>query len=160
MNTIVVELSRIEAAHLADLLRQFSELLTDADTADPAVARLVPDAYDDAADAGEFRRLTESDLLHRRSDDARDMLDALSADGPLPPPADLGPRAATEPVQVRLDRDTASTWLRMLTALRLVIATRLGIEHDDDHEPGDPRFGVYDWLGYRLDTLVHALDQA
>ncbi len=39
---------------------------------------------------------------------------------------------------------------------RLVLATRLGIRSDDDHDPADPRFGVYDWLGYRLDGLVQA----
>ena len=56
--------------------------------------------------------------------------------------------------------EAIDAWLRTLTALRLVIANRLGIESDDDtHDPEDPRYGVYDWLGYRLDGLVRAADE-
>ena len=43
--------------------------------------------------------------------------------------------------------------MRTLTAIRLVIASRLGIEDEDDRDEDDPRFGVYDWLGYRLEGL-------
>lgn len=35
---------------------------------------------------------------------------------------------------------------------------RLGIVEAEDHDSDDPRFGIYDWLGYRLDGLVGALD--
>ena len=53
---VVLELTRMEAAHLAGLVTQFAELLEDAASTagDPAIARLVPDAYadDDAAAAG------------------------------------------------------------------------------------------------------------
>ncbi len=38
------------------------------------------------------------------------------------------------------------------------IAERLGIESDDDHDPDDARFGVYDWLGYRLELVIEAAD--
>ena len=38
------------------------------------------------------------------------------------------------------------------------LATRLGVAEADDHDSADPRFGIYDWLGYRLDGLVGALD--
>ena len=53
---------------------------------------------------------------------------------------------------------TARAWLRTLAAIRLVLASRLGIEVAEDHDPDDPRFGIYDWLGYRLDGLVAAVD--
>ena len=43
-----------------------------------------------------------------------------------------------------------------LAAIRLVLATRLGIRSEEDHDVDDPRFGIYDWLGYRLDGLVQA----
>ena len=43
-----------------------------------------------------------------------------------------------------------------LAAIRLVLATRLGIRSEEDHDEDDPRFGIYDWLGYRLDGLVQA----
>ncbi|MFN8086247.1 MAG: DUF2017 family protein [Microbacterium sp.] len=60
----------LEGAHPADLVSQFLDVLGDAaDTGvrdDPAVARLVPDAYrGDAEAAAEFRRYTEADLLQR-----------------------------------------------------------------------------------------------
>ena len=59
-----------------------------------------------------------------------------------------------EQTDIRLDPDEVQAWLRTLAAIRLVLATRLGIEGADDHDEDDPRFGIYDWLGYRLDGLV------
>jgi len=56
-----------------------------------------------------------------------------------------------------LARADAHAWLRTLAAVRLVLATRLGIGDADEHLDGDPRFGIYDWLGYRLDGLVRAM---
>ncbi|WP_239539726.1 DUF2017 family protein, partial [Microbacterium sp. B35-04] len=71
--TVAMEITRLEAAHLASLVGQFSELLRDSapEDGDPALARLVPAAYsDDAEAAREFRALTQSDLLDRRAADA------------------------------------------------------------------------------------------
>lgn len=157
---IVLELSRIEAAHLARLVVQFGELLRDSitDDGDPAIARLVPAAYDDEAAAREFRRLTEADLLDRRRDDADRVLASLGDSATFPD--DLDDAALLEQVQLRLDPTTARAWLRTLAAVRLVLASRLGIEVAEDHDPDDPRFGIYDWLGYRLDGLVAAVDDA
>ncbi|MFV0373644.1 DUF2017 family protein [Microbacterium sp.] len=155
---IVLELSRLEAAHLGDLVRQFGELLNDTDTSDPAVARLVPDGYQDPTDASEFRRLTESDLLGRRAADVGTVLDSLDSDTEPLAPADVSDEDATETFVVTLDSDEALAWMRTLSALRLVIATRVGIVDEDDHDPDDPRYGVYEWLGFRLDGLIRALD--
>lgn len=155
--TIVLELTRIEATHLAGLVTQFAELLDDtAGTreGDPAVLRLVPDAYaDDAEAAREFRELTERDLLDRRRHDAGVVLGSLVAVGALDDDAD-----PMEIVLQMLDADAVQAWMRTLAAIRLVLATRLGIRSEDDHDEGDPRFGIYDWLGYRLDGLVGAVD--
>ncbi|HEY3481916.1 MAG TPA: DUF2017 family protein, partial [Streptomyces sp.] len=41
---------------------------------DPALARLFPDAYEQTADAAEFRRFTENDLRTRKRDDALAMV--------------------------------------------------------------------------------------
>ncbi|WP_127819533.1 DUF2017 family protein [Microbacterium sp. CPCC 204701] len=155
---VVLELSRIEAAHLARLVVQFGDLLQDsiADDEDPAIARLVPAAYVDEEAAREFRRLTEADLLDRRRDDAERVLASLGDSAALP--EDLDDPALLEQAQVRLDPLTARAWLRTLAAIRLVLASRLGIEVAEDHDPDDPRFGIYDWLGYRLDGLVAAVD--
>lgn len=152
---VLLTIARIEAQHLAGLVQQFSDLLRETEDAssDPAVARLVPDAYpDDAAAAGEFRHATEDDLLDRRRDDADRVLATLSAAGGLDGPAD------TEVVDVALSPDDARAWMRALAAIRLVIASRLGIASEEDHDEDDPRFGVYDWLGYRLEGLIHAID--
>ena len=50
-------------------------------------------------------------------------------------------------------------WLRTLTAIRLVVATRLGITSDDEQSGDDGRHDVYDWLGYRLELLIEAADE-
>lgn len=158
--TIVLELTRIEAAHLGDLVAQFGDLLdaTASPQDDPAVARLVPAAYEDAASADEFRRLTQDDLLARRTADVAVVLDSLREEGVLPDPADLPEDAATSAHAVVLSPESALAWMRTLSALRLVIATRLGIVDEDEHDHDDPRFGVYDWIGFRLDGLVQALE--
>jgi hypothetical protein len=158
--TIVLELARVEAAHLAGLVTQFDELLDESAGApreDPAVARLVPDAYADADAAREFREVTESDLLDRRRADAAVVLATLAPVSELP--EDANDPTPVEGVTIALDADASLAWLRTLAAVRLVLANRLGIQTEDDHDEDDPRFGIYDWLGYRLDGLVEALDR-
>ena len=151
--TVILEITPLEATPLTDLVTQFDELLqASRPTEDPAVARLVPDAYtDDPQGSAEFRRLTEPTLLERRSDDAAMVVASLA---PLlaEDPTDL------EPVGLPLDPPTAAAWVRCLAALRLVLAERLGIRTESDGDVDDPRFGVYEWLGFRLDGLMTALD--
>lgn len=158
---VVLEMTRIEASHLADLVAQFAALLHDRERSvvgaptDPALARLVPDAYsDDAEAAREFRDLTEATLLDRRAEDAATVLASIGVDTTK----DASAADALTAHVVRLDPEELSAWLRTLAALRLVLATRLGIGDEDDHDEDDPRFGVYDWLGYRLEGLVRAAE--
>lgn len=160
---VLMELSVLEAAHLTDLVQQFADLMDetvdDATLDDPAVARLVPDAYrDDAEAAGEFRRLTQDDLLDRRRADAARVLVSLQRDGATLRPEDIDRADAEIAHVIELDAAGVSAWLRTLTSVRLVLATRLGITSDEDHDAGDPRFGVYDWLGFRLEGLLQALE--
>ena len=159
--SVELDLSLIEAAHLTDLVEQFIEVISAGEaTDDPAVARLVPDAYrDDDAAAEEFRRLTQSDLLDRRLADAQLVATTLLRDGEQLSPASLDVTEFDDRLRVHLDRDASAAWLRTLSALRLVLATRLGIHTEDDHDDADGRFGIYDWLGYRLDGLVRALER-
>lgn len=157
---VVLEVARLEAAHLAGLVGQFAELLRESapDEGDPAIARLVPSAYaDDEEAAREFRALTQADLLGRRESDAGLVLASLQEAAQIS--EDPDDPALLEEVEIRLDPQTAQAWLRTLAAVRLVLATRLGVVEEDDHEHDDPRFGVYDWIGYRLDGLVTALDR-
>jgi len=154
---VVLEISRLEALHLAGLVGQFAELLADTRRAeDPGVARLLPDAYPGDEEATrEFRRLTGNDMLDRRADDARTVLTTLGSDG-TDVDADSDPDTT---IAVALSENEATAWLRTLSAVRLILAERLGIRDEDDHRPDDPRFGIYDWVGYRLDGLVTALDR-
>lgn len=159
---VVLEISRIEVAHLSALVTQFQELLQESGDShpadDPAIARLVPDAYsDDAAASQEFRDVTQDDLIARRIDDAGVLLSTLGAVELVPPDAAPEDLRYSEVVSVTIDSDESRSWMRTLAAVRLVLAERLGIRTEDDHGVDDPRFGIYDWLGYRLDGLVHAV---
>ncbi|KQR92978.1 MAG: DUF2017 family protein [Microbacterium ginsengisoli] len=156
---IVLQLTRIEAAHLQTLVTQFAELVEVRDDDDPAVARLTPDAYpDDARAASDFRDATQDELLRRRSTDAAVVTDALDELG-LEEAMDEPVERQIEEELITLDPDQAAAWLRTLAAIRLVLATRLGVTDEDSHDDRDPRFGIYDWVGFRLDGLVKALDE-
>ena len=131
---------------------------------DPVLARLFPTAYRDDEDAaGEFRRFTEGTLREGKTAGASAIVSALEEAG-LPP--ELQEDGLM--IDVELDRAGAETWLRSFTDLRLALATRLGIEDDDedfwDQLPEeDPRgqvYGIYQWLGYLQETLVESLIRA
>lgn len=156
--SVVVQLSRIEAAHLTELVRQFADLLDESAPGEQGLRRLAPDAYpDDDASSREYRRLTEADALRRRHESAERMIETLSSE-PDELTAEAVDADAMAPYVVTLDAGSADAWLRTMAALRLVLASRLGIEVDDTHDDDDPRFAVYDWIGFRLDELVRALD--
>jgi hypothetical protein len=156
---VVVDITRLEARHLRLLVEQFRDLVaeTDAGGDDPALRRLSPPAYpDDARAAAEFRSLTASDLLERRRADAETVMESLTGAATV---AD-DDADATDTVGLVLDETETRAWLRTLAAVRLVLATRLGVEEGTAHDDDDPRFGVYEWLGYRLEGLVRAVDGA
>ncbi|WP_308291720.1 DUF2017 family protein [Microbacterium jejuense] len=157
--TVVLEVARLEAAHLSALVAQFADLVDGSTPAheDPALARLVPTPYpDDDEAAREFRTLTETDLLTRRRADAEIVLFSLAEAAGIPDDPDNP--ALLEQVEIRLEPETVRAWLRTLAAVRLVMAERLDITRPEDHDPDNPRFGIYDWLGYRLDGLVASFD--
>lgn len=110
---------------------------------DPALARLLPDAYrGDENAASEHRQLTELGLVDRKVANARAVIDSL----------DQG-------MLLTLDAAGVQAWLRHLTDLRLVLAARLQIEDDGDEGRGDDRMlDLYDWLGYLQGTLVECLE--
>ncbi|TCL82176.1 MULTISPECIES: DUF2017 domain-containing protein [unclassified Rathayibacter] len=160
----VARFDREEAGILRHLAGEMLELLdrgTSEDARnDPALARLLPDAYrDDDEAAAEFRRFTAPDLAGRKMDDARAItaaLDAGEGSGHARVFAGLGE------VAVRLEPPQALSWLRGLTDMRLALAARLGIVDTDDVEPEDKTGqairAVYDWLGSVQDGLVRAID--
>lgn len=147
---VILRLRLDEARTLTDLAEQLVALIEDAGDDDPALSRLTPSPYPDDEDAAtEFRRATRDDLLTRRAQDARVVIGALAGEGT---DADA-PRAIT---RVAVDADAFGAWMRTLTALRLVIATRLGIQDEEDGDRTDPLFALYDWLGLRLEMLLAA----
>jgi hypothetical protein len=166
---IVAEFTPLEAGIISDLAVQIAELLgelsaepthpddvfasigmggTDRLHRDPAIARLLPDAYGDDADAsGDFRRMTEQSLATRKVDNARVVVDTL----------------ATDEGRVRLTDAEAHSWMKGVADIRLTLAARLGIEHDGDTgaTDGDTALAMhdlYDWLAYVTETLIDALE--
>ena len=134
---------------------------------DPALARLLPDAHrDDPEASAEFRRYTESGLRERKRSGLRVALGTLDRNAPL-----------------RLNQDEAAAWLVALTDVRLVLAERIGLRTDHDHEllervaarlaegaPDDDTadaghrlamtLALYDFLAWLQETLVEAMAAA
>ena len=124
--------------------------------ADPAVARLLPDASrDDPELAQSFRRLTEQDLRERKRDSLGLAAGAMRRRAP-----------------VVLDDSEAQALLKGLTDVRLVLAERLGIATDEDAEflhaalaagagQGGPEWAkaaeLYEVVTYLQEELVHTL---
>ncbi|MEQ1736543.1 MAG: DUF2017 domain-containing protein [Rhodoglobus sp.] len=159
---VTAKFTRAEALVLVDLAEQLVDLLEERATdatgdvlyaqlgiggssappLDPALARLLPDAYrGDEHAASDHRRLTERSLVERKVANARRVI------------ADLSSR------QVLLDGQAVQSWLRTLTDLRLALAARLQIETDGDAGLGDEdMLIVYDWLGYLQGSLVEEIE--
>jgi Domain of unknown function (DUF2017) len=115
--------------------------------ADPALARLFPDAYEDPLEADDFRRFTQRDLRARKLHDLDLAHDTLQRADPT-----------------RLTPEEQQAWLGALNDLRLTLGTRLGVTEDpvvlDGRDQGDPdttMYLVYDWLTYHQDRLIRAL---
>ena len=136
---------------LASLAGQLAELVASrtGNENDPAVLRLLPNAYTDDAEASdEFRRFTADGLAERKIANAG-VLAASVAEA----------AAATSATEVTLDARAAQAWLRALTDIRLTIAARLGIERDEDAGADDPALrDLYDWLGFVQGSLVEVMD--
>ncbi|MFB7663739.1 DUF2017 domain-containing protein [Kitasatospora sp. NPDC056138] len=138
----------------------FAEGPTEA-PADPALARLFPDAYGEPgatadpqtrAMAGEFRRYTELDLRARKRDDALNVIKAL--DG-------LGGEGGV----VKVPAAECRNWLGALNDLRLTLGARLEVDEDDDEtfyrlpdsDPRKPLVMAYLWLGGMQESLIAAM---
>ncbi|MFF2042214.1 DUF2017 domain-containing protein [Kitasatospora sp. NPDC058170] len=129
--------------------------------ADPALARLFPDAYGDPerpadaeseAMAGEFRRYTELDLRARKREDALYVVRAL--DG-------LGGEGGV----LKTASADCLRWLGALNDLRLTLGVRLEVTEEDeqglydlpDADERKPLVMAYLWLGALQESLLEAI---
>jgi hypothetical protein len=144
------------AADSADLFDDLEKMFNETTAAppeapaDPVLARLLPDAYqDDPESAGEFRKYTESSLREAKKYFAQTLLETVPAKGG----------------RVKLNADQARDWLRALNDVRLMFGVRLEVTEDFEDQltsldPKDPRlaaFEVYGWLGAVQESLVRAI---
>lgn len=162
-----------EAAMLDQLITQLTQLLqshsstaldpdplfaslevggSDETPEDPALARLFPDAYEDSDESGTFRSVTEQGLINRKLHDAMEVTAALG----------LGADAIDETSAVEVEITPASlpAWVRTVTALRLAIAARIGLDEAEDrerlleHEDSRGTVLVFDWLAAILESVL------
>jgi hypothetical protein len=147
--TVEIDLLRLIVGQLAEMLDE-----TDADalasSTDPAILRLLPDAYsDDPEAAAEFRRFTGAGLLEQKVRNARAVRGTLNG-------------LADPVVTVVLDAAAVASWLRTLTDLRLTLAARLNIAPDGAMQTDDDQArylaDIYGWLGMVQESLVYAID--
>ena len=115
---------------------------------DPAMIRLLPDAYpEDAEASAEFRRYTERGLREAKLAHAATTLQTLARPGD----------------KVTLSVPEMQAWVGTLNDLRLALGTRLGVSEegmeypDAMFDPADPdavAWHIYSWLSYLQQTLV------
>ncbi|MCX4969637.1 DUF2017 domain-containing protein [Streptomyces sp. NBC_00654] len=131
--------------------------------ADPALARLFPEAYGNEDKelreaSAEFRRFTENDLRTRKREDALALVRTLDGLSPV------GEGGAV----LTLTAAECRNWLGALNDLRLTIGTRLEVSDEDegqegslyrlsDSDPRKPMVMAYLWLGALQETLIETL---
>lgn len=117
---------------------------------DPALRRLLPDAFiDDDEAAGQFRRFTERDLRESKARNA----------------ARVDAQLAAQDQEVTIAGDAIPAWLGFLNDTRLTIGTRLEISEENhdaladlpDTDPRSGLFHVYDWLTFLQESIVQRL---
>jgi hypothetical protein len=122
---------------------------------DPALARLLPDAYrEDVAAAAEYRRLMDGDLRLQKASALQRVLDDLSGNG----------TRHGEGQRFELPDDAVTPWLYALTDVRLTVGTRLDVSEDweadlgrlDPESPQFAGFAVYDWLSWLQNAIIEA----
>lgn len=169
---VAIRLSATDATLLRTLAEQVMTLLAEPGTAeptdpleqlvgmtgtsdspppdDPALHRLLPDAYaDDAAAAREFRGLMDGELRRTKAAALELVLSRL------------GDR------EIGLAAEEAEGWLQGLNDIRLVLGVRLGVQEDMDEfvaglERDDPRWPLlyaYDRVTRLQDAIIDAVDE-
>ena len=114
---------------------------------DPALQRLLPDAYADAGEAAEYRRLMDTELRAEKIEALHRLVQSAEA---------------SDGVIVVTD-DDVDGWLHAVNDIRLVLGVRLDIKEDDRprrlsaRDPRRPMLAAYDWLTWLQDAVVGGL---
>lgn len=114
---------------------------------DPAVRRLLPDAYADDEKADEFRRLMDSDLRAEKVESLQRLVQS----------------AETADDAIVIPDAEVDGWLHAINDIRLVLGVRLDITEDDRprrlsaRDPRRPMLAAYDWLTWLQDAVVGGL---
>lgn len=140
---IAVSFSPEERRFLADVL-PFLATLGMPDN-DPAEERLHPPVYlDDPESNEEWWRLMGGELRESRRADR-----------------EVFRRAVETEDRIFLDEEEADAFLRVVNEARLVLAARLGVEVEEDHDrlPEESR-QVLDYLGWVLEDLTEVLSRS
>lgn len=195
-----------EAHVLINLTEQLLELLADGDAQshqldpllhlvgfasselppeDPVLRRLLPNAYEDQQDAGEFRRYTEHGLREKKKAHAHLIYEALlpqDEDWNGDTPLDKGS------IELTIAAQDVMAWLGGLNDLRLALAVRLGFGSEKaqekaqgnasakhsaesnsdeqlhkkyelmvDSDPMKAVYAVYSWIGWLQQSMLDEL---
>ena len=139
-----------EASLLRSLVSEMQMLLeADVPPDDAVKRRLFPRAYEEDEDEETFRDLVADDLATAKLDAVKIVRDALGPSGPS---------------NLALGPDDISTWLRLLTDLRLAIGVRLDVteetmsEEIDPDDPNAPAFAVMHWLGWLQGSILERIE--
>ena len=116
---------------------------------DPALMRLLPDAYDDPAGAAEFRRLTDDELRRGKAAALTQLADDIESGRDV----------------IELDEAGADGWVQAINDVRLVLGVRLDIDEEGSGwgrslAPDDPRaplMAAYQWLTGLQERLLGAM---
>jgi hypothetical protein len=145
----VLQLEEHEAGLLRELVGETRTLLeADVPRADPVIARLFPDAYEDPEPAEAYREMVGDELR-------REKLRSLAAVS-----ESLGPSGHAA---VELSADLASAWLAWLTDVRLAVGTRLGVTEEtmggevDPESAEAPAYEVLHWLGWIQESIIERI---
>ena len=181
---ILATFSHYEGAILKSLTEQILELLGEGDAPadpllavvgissndslpeDPVLARLLPDAYQDAADSAEFRRYTEHSAREKKRAHAHAIRDILMEN--------LGEHSLdlTQPglnkreeLHFILPEEKAQMWLMGINDMRLALGTRLNVAADaqekfaalNDENPDKGIYNLFAWLGWLQEILLDVI---
>jgi hypothetical protein len=126
---------------LRELMGQFLTLLDDPGA--PLLYRLFPPAYSDPGDVAlqdEYRRLMMEDLVERRQEECRMVLETAGA------------KTLTE--------EQLFAWSRTINSLRLALGTYLDVKDDDQPQvPTSTEESAYQLLSWLLEETIDAMSR-